>query len=183
MYSNIRWRWIRYSGVIASITFWIFTLASININRWFDFFRDAFSDLGGPKASNAWIYNLGLIISSIFLEMLSIHMIYTSRSRIGVVAGSYLSIAGIFLALIAIYPAGTRPHVFVSIWFFIQAFLAALFYGISRLRDDKILSISVLTLFILALAGSMLRWPSAASLEAYEIILLTIFAVIYALRS
>jgi hypothetical membrane protein len=183
MYFNIKWRWIKYSGIMASIIFWAFTLISISINRWFDFYRDAFSDLGGPRANNAWIYNMGLIISSVFLELMSIHMIYLSRSRVGVVAGSYLSIAGMFLALIAVYPAGTRPHVFISTWFFIQAFLAVLLYGISRLRDDMIFSASILILFTLALLGPILRWPSAASLETYEIILLTIFAAIYVFRS
>jgi len=175
--------WARFSGVAASATFWVFTAASIASNPWFDFYRDAFSDLGGPRASSPWIYNLGLVVSSVFLWVLSIHMVYSSRSKLETVAGSYLSIAAVFLALIAIYPAGTRPHVFVSTWFFVQAFLGALIYGVAMLRVAKKLSYSIFTIFALGLAGSLAKWPSAASLEAYEIVLLTAFAILYALRA
>jgi hypothetical membrane protein len=174
--------WFRFSGVAASAVFWIFTLISINLNPWFDFYRDAFSDLGGSRANNPWIYNAGLVVSSIFIELLSIHMISSSRSKLGVVAGSYFSIAGIFLAMIAIFPSGTRPHVFISTWFFIQAFLGAFLYGAAMFREDRSLSIAVFATFVIALAGSITRWPSAASLEAFEIVLLTFFAVLYALR-
>jgi len=110
-------------------------------------------------------------------------MVYSSRSKLETVAGSYFSIAAVFLALIAIYPAGTRPHVFVSTWFFVQAFLGALVYGVAMLWVARKFSYSIFTIFALGLAGSLARWPSAASLEAYEIVLLTAFAILYALRA
>ncbi len=176
-------RWARYSGVAASAIFWIFTTASISVNKWFNFLRDAFSDLGGPEANYPWIYNLGLVLSSIALMIFSIHMIYYSKSRIGVVAGSYFSVASIFLALIAVFPAGTRPHVFVSTWFFIQAFLESLIYGVSIYRSDKLFAKIIFIIFILGILGALIKWPSASSVESYEIILLTVFAILYALRS
>jgi hypothetical membrane protein len=117
-----------------------------------------------------------------FIEALSIHMIIVSRDKLGVVAGSYMSVAGIFLSLIAVFPAGTRPHVFVSTWFFIQAFIGALLYGLARVREDKIFSTTIFIIFILAVVGALIKWPSAATLEAYEIILLTIFSILYILR-
>jgi hypothetical membrane protein len=109
-------------------------------------------------------------------------MIIVSRDKLGVVAGSYMSVAGIFLSLIAVFPAGTRPHVFVSTWFFIQAFIGALLYGLARVREDKIFSTTIFIIFILAVVGALIKWPSAATLEAYEIILLTIFSILYILR-
>lgn len=175
-------RLMRFSGLTASVVFWIFTLISISFNSWFDFYRDAFSDLGGSRAFYPWIYNTGLVISSIFIEAFSIHMIIVSRDKLGVVAGSYMSVAGIFLSLIAVFPAGTRPHVFVSTWFFIQAFIGALLYGLARVREDKIFSTTIFIIFILAVVGALIKWPSAATLEAYEIILLTIFSILYILR-
>ena len=162
--------------------FWVFTYVSIARNSWFDFFRDAFSDLGGSRASDPWIYYTSLVISSIALLPLSLHIIATSRNRIGVVSGSYFSVASIFLALIAIYPAGTRPHVFVSTWFFVQAFLSILIYGFSRVDNPKIL-IASLAIFVLAILGTLIKRSSAACLETYEISLLTIFAVIYDIES
>ncbi|MEZ0290433.1 MAG: DUF998 domain-containing protein, partial [Sulfolobales archaeon] len=167
----------------ASAVFWIFTLASISVNSWFNLYRDAFSDLGGSRARDPWIYNLGLVTSSIFIELLSIRIVLTARNKLEVVSGSYLSIAGVFLTLIAVYPAGTRPHVFVSTWFFIQAFLGVLLHGIAVISRDRVFSILTIIIFTLALAGALVDWPSAACLETYEILLLTLYTTLYAVRS
>lgn len=173
-------RYSSFSGVLASITFWVFTIISITHNSWFDLSRHAFSDLGGPQASDPWIYNTGLVVSAIFIEFLSINMIISSNNKTSVISGSYLSIAGVFLVLVAIYPAGTKPHTFVSTWFFIQAFIAALIYGLSIIRERPFMGLAIVLIFIAGLLGSMASWPSTALLETYEILLLTIFSIIYA---
>lgn len=107
-------------------------------------------------------------------------MIISSNNKTSVISGSYLSIAGVFLVLVAIYPAGTKPHTFVSIWFFIQAFIAALIYGLSIIRERPFMGLAIVLIFIAGLLGSMASWPSTAFLETYEILLLTIFSIIYA---
>lgn len=84
------------------------------------------------------------------------------------------------MVLVAIYSAGTRPHTFVSTWFFIQAFIAVLIYGLSIIRERIFMGLAIILIFIAGLIGSMVSWPSAALLEAYEILLLTIFSAIYA---
>ncbi|MEM0439865.1 MAG: DUF998 domain-containing protein [Sulfolobales archaeon] len=174
---------MRVSGIIASAVFWIFTFISISRNTWFDFYRDAFSDLGGSRANDPWIYNYGLIVASIFVILLSLDMIMISRTKIGVVGGSYISIAGIFLALIGIFPAGTRPHTFVSTWFFIQAFIGFLIYGLGEFRKYPGYLATIIIIFITALSGAIIiRWPSAATIEAYEIILLTVASLIYVIK-
>lgn len=84
------------------------------------------------------------------------------------------------MVLIAIYPAGTRPHTFVSTWFFIQAFIAVLIYGLSIIWERPFIGLAIILIFVAGLIGGMASWPSAALLEAYEILLLTIFSIIYA---
>jgi Predicted membrane protein len=44
-------------------------------------------------------------------------------------------VAGLFLALIGIYHAGTRPHVFVSTWFFVQMDTALIAWGSFGFHD------------------------------------------------
>lgn len=174
---------MRVSGVVASSVFWIFTALSITHNAWFDLYRDAFSDLGGPGAKNPWIYNYGLIVASLFVVLLSLDMILISRTKIGVVGASYISISGVFLALIGIFPAGTRPHTFISTWFFIQAFTGFLIYGLGEFRKDLGYLAIIIVTFMAGLLGALLiRWPSAATIEAYEIILLTIASLAYAVK-
>ncbi|MEM0044350.1 MAG: DUF998 domain-containing protein [Sulfolobales archaeon] len=173
---------LRFSGVLASLVFLISVLISISYNSWFDFNKNAFSDLGGSQAVNPWIFNTGLIISGILVILLALHMILRSRTALEYVGGSYLSIGGIFLSLIGVFPEGTRPHFFISTWFFIQTFLGALIYGIGVMRRDRILAISIAILFILGLLGVFIKWSSIAQLEAYEIALLSIFSALYALR-
>ncbi|MBP1448973.1 MAG: DUF998 domain-containing protein [Thermoproteus sp.] len=177
-------RALKYSGLLASATFWAFTAASIAANPWFNFLRDAFSDLGGPRASQPWIYNAGLVVSAVFLALFSLHMVWASRNKVEAVGGAYMSVAAVFLALIGVFHAGTRPHVFVSTWFFVQAFFALLIYGVGKLREDKRLSYALFAAFALALMGALaVPWPSAAALEAYEVALLTAGALAYSLRS
>ena len=176
--------YIKYMGLIASATFWITAAFSIAVNPWFNFLKNAFSDLGGPSAAEPWIYNTGLVIAAVFLGLFSIHVIASSSNKLEVVGGAYLSISAFFLALIGIYPAGTRPHVFVSTWFFIQAFLGFLIYGVGlALSGRDRLGAIYISLFLVALIGALaIHWPSAATIEAYEIILLTIGAGLYAFK-
>jgi Predicted membrane protein len=153
-------------GLIASAIFWTTAALSIAVNPWFDFFRDAFSDLGGPGAGDPWIYNTGLIVAAVFLGLFSMDIIASSSNKLEAVGGAYISISAVFLALIGIYHAGTRPHVFVSTWFFIQAFLGFLIYGLGlALAGGKRLGLSYAAVFLAALAGALAApWPSAAAL-------------------
>ncbi|MCG2870075.1 MAG: DUF998 domain-containing protein, partial [Vulcanisaeta sp.] len=121
---------IRYSGIIAVILAWVVIAVSISVNPWFVFTKNAFSDLGGPYATDPWIYNYGLIITSVFVDLYSINLLLTSRNKVESFASAFVFVAGLFLALIGIYHAGTRPHVFVSTWFFVQMDMALIALGI-----------------------------------------------------
>lgn len=105
-----------------------------------------------------------------------------ASTKLQLVGASYLSIAGFFLALIGFYPEGTMPHAFVSTWFFIQAQLAILMYGLGCWNIGKFLAASSITIFIFALAGPFIPWPSIALLEAYEVILINAFTILITFR-
>lgn len=171
---------LRFSGLIAMILAWLVIGISVYYNPWFIFTKNAFSDLGGLNANKPWIYNYGLMITAIFVIMYSIYLILDSMNKIETVGSAFVTIAGIFLALIGIYHAGTRPHVFVSTWFFIQIDIAILIYGLGLLFE-KIKTYGY-TLTIMSIIGpvtaALIEWPSAATVEAYGIIIIDVWVII-----
>ncbi|WP_297535499.1 DUF998 domain-containing protein, partial [Thermococcus sp.] len=108
----------------------------------------------------------------------AVYLISTAVNKAQTVGGAYVSVSAIFLALIGIFHEGTRPHVFVSTYFFVQFFLGALIYGLGSERNVKIAS---LVLFALAVIGTLFKWPSTALLETYEIVLVMAFTLAVAL--
>ena len=107
---------VRFTGLIAAILFWIVSLLSIHYNPWFIFTEHAFSDLGGPEAQKAGIYNGGMIILGVLVLFYSLTLIQDAVNKIETVGGAFTFIAGLFLTFIGIYPSGTQPHNFVSSW-------------------------------------------------------------------
>ena len=167
---------LKYSGIIAGLVYWLFVAWSIIRNRWFSFFHNALSDLGDPsKATSPWIYNCGLMVSGLLVLLFSLYLIAASENKPQTVGGAYTSISALFLALIGVYHGGTRPHVFVSTYFFVQFFLGAVLYGMGSER--KALRYGSVLIFLLALFGSFLDWPSVALLETYEIALVMAFTL------
>ncbi|WP_297467472.1 DUF998 domain-containing protein [Thermococcus sp.] len=166
-----------WAGFAGGLTYWLFVAWSISRNPWFSFMKNALSDLGGPNANSPWIYNVGLIVSSVFIMGFAVYLILTSRNRLQTVGGAYISVSAIFLALIGVFHEGTKPHVFVSTYFFFQFFLGALIYGLGSGNTVKRGS---LLLFALAVVGVLVRWPSTALLETYEILLLMAFTLLVA---
>ncbi len=180
-FKTMAWRGlIRYSGIIAVILAWVVIAVSISVNPWFVFTKNAFSDLGGPYATDPWIYNYGLIITSVFVDLYSINLLLTSRNKVESFASAFVFVAGLFLALIGIYHAGTRPHVFVSTWFFVQMDMALIALGIGSLMGgDRGLGLFSLLLGVLApIPASLIPWPSAATEEAYGIVIIDIWVVV-----
>ncbi len=168
---------LKYSGILAGLVYWLFVAWSISRNRWFSFFHNALSDLGDPsKATSPWIYNCGLIVSGIFVFAFSLYLIIASENKLQTVGGAYVSISALFLALIGVFHGGTRPHVFVSTYFFVQFFLGSILYGLGSGR--RALRYGSVLIFLLALFGTFIDWPSVALGETYEIALVMAFTVL-----
>ncbi len=167
---------LKYSGILAGLVYWLFVAWSISRNHWFSFFHNALSDLGDPaKATSPWIYNYGLMVSGLLVFLFSIYLIAASGNKLQTVGGAYISISALFLALIGVFHGGTRPHVFVSTYFFVQFFLGAILYGVGSGR--KALRYGSVLIFLLALLGRLPHWPSVALGETYEIILVMAFTL------
>jgi hypothetical membrane protein len=177
-------RALRASGICAVISAWLTIAIGIYRNPWFVLTRNAFSDLGGPRAADPWIYNSGMLITAALLMAFSAYLLATSRNRVESMGASFASIAGIFLALIGIFHEGTYPHVFVSTWFFVQMDVAIGIWGIGGIvaRDRGIGAGSLILAVAAPIIALIVRWPSSAVLEAYGISIIDAWAIAVALR-
>jgi len=173
-----------YLGLAAVFTAWAFILASIALNPWWvgHFTTGALSELGTPgdHVKYPWIYNSGLVITSILAFLYSVSLAYLSLNRVQVVGSAFFMIASVFLAMIEIFHGGTYPHDFVSSYFFVQADLSAFTWGIglllSRFRGT---GITVLALSVVApVLASLLPLTSAAEDETLGILAIDLWVFI-----
>lgn len=171
-------------GPLAFPAFHVVVLASVARNPWFDFYRHAFSDLGAPEAADPWIYNIGLIILGVMMCLYSLGLLLASKSRGAAFACGLYFVAGIFLALIGIYPGGTRPHVFVSTWFYVQSFLASAALGLALLAEKRrapglaLLALGLLPTPLGYLVEVTVGWPSVAVAEYVGAVVIVVSALI-----
>jgi len=169
--------YFRFFGVITLIVYWTFTIISISQNPWFSVMHNALSDLGANNANAPWLYNYGLIFSFPLLFIFSIYLIAIANNKLQIIGGSFITISSIFLAFIGIFHSGTKPHIFVSTYFFLQFFFGMLIFGIATTR----IRIASIILFTLALIGAFLPWPSVATIEIYEISIIGTFVILITL--
>ncbi|MBX8632032.1 MAG: DUF998 domain-containing protein [Thermoplasmata archaeon] len=168
-----------WSGIIAIVSAFAWIFAAVYVNRTFDFYTGALSQLGSPGAVDPWIYNDGLIFTSLLLFTFAVSLLIHASNRIESAGSSFLMVAALFLALIGVYHGGTYPHDFVSVWFFIQSDIAIITWGIGMLFSDCKWGISVITLSIVSTGiGFGVQWPSSAELETFGAAAISLWTVI-----
>ncbi len=169
-------RAMKWCGLCALIVYWLLTILSICANPWFSVMHNALSDLGSNSANSPWLYNLALILGFPFLLAFSLHVIHSADNKLKTVGGAFILISSIFMGLIGVFHSGTRPHIFVSTYFFLQFFSGMLIWGLgSRER------IVPTALFAFAIVGIFVPWPSTALIEIYEIGIIASFVIWYPL--
>lgn len=179
------WRILIHTAPLAVILAWIIIGLSWYLNgEWFVFTENAYSDFGGSMSCCPQLYNYGLIIVGIILSLYGLSITGLASNKIEVAGGSYIVMAGIFLALIGIFPSGTRPHTFVSTWFFIQADVALIITELGlwrRLHTPASfagLAASIAAFPVAIIVGVVFGWPSAAVIETYGIIVIDIVSLL-----
>jgi hypothetical membrane protein len=171
---------LRLAGVAGVILAWVVIYLAISHNPWFVFTEHAFSDLGGPMAEDAGIFNNGLIVLGGLFILYALTLIGDAINKVETVGGAFALMAGVFLALIGVYPSGTTPHTFVSIWFFVQADVAITVWGIGILLSGW--DVFGLVFTCIGIVGPLIAvavtWPSIAVVEAYGIALIDVWVVL-----
>ena len=161
------------AGPLAFPAFHLVVALAAARNPWWSFWEHALSDLGGPGAADPWVYNYGLVLLGVLFALFSLGLLSASRSKGAAFASGLYFTAGVFLALIGIYPSGTRPHTFVSTWFYAQSFLATLALSLALLHEKRCKPGAALLLLSLSpaplayLVEALVGWPSVAAIEYF----------------
>jgi len=173
-------RALRFLGIAAAVLAWAVIAVSVAINRWFSPMVNPFSDLGGPRATDPWVYNYGMISVGALIIAFGSYVIYITEEKLLHVAASFMFVAGLFLALVGVFHEGTYPHVFVSQWFFAQMDMTALAWGLGSIVKGRAKTgLAELAIGVVGPLGAVLvRWPPGALIEAYGIILIDAFVAL-----
>ncbi len=173
-------RMTNYFGGALVIVPWIVFLICYLLNPQWVLTKDALSSFGDPSFTQyPWVYNVGLAIISVIIWFMSLGIVASAENKIQVFGGTFWFVAGIFLILIGYYHGGTYPHNFVSTWFFVQAAFAITIMGIGAYpqHDSKGAIVPIIIALLMPLGGILIHFPSAATAEIYEIIIIDAWAV------
>jgi len=177
-------RWLhrlRYAGVAAALGGWLVILAAIIRNPWFVFTENAFSDLGHPGAVDPWVFNVGMMVNGLLIVLYSLYLVAVSFNKAGAVGGGFMAITGVFLVLVGVFHEGSPHHYFVSVWFFTQAGMTVLAWGLALFREARWRRVGwgFLGLSLLGSAGALVvPWPSIAVAEAYGILVIDVWVAL-----
>lgn len=127
-----------------------------------------------------WVFNNGMILTGVLIIGYGFYLVSQSMNKITTVGSAFTLISGLFLTFIGVYPTGTYPHFFVSVYFFTQTDITIGTWGLGLLRGENrgigkaLLGLSVVAPIIVALVD----WPSTAVVEAYGILIMNIWVVL-----
>ncbi len=171
---------LRFFAIFGLGFYWLFVFITAHQNKWFSFYKYALSDLGVKLANWHSLYNLGLVIGGICFFVFSIYLIQKSKNKLQTVGGAYVGISSFFITFIAFFVAGTKPHSFMAIYFFLQFFSGMAVFALGS--KDKLIKITMPIVFAVALAIIPLHYPSMAIRETYELNLVLLDAILIAVR-
>ncbi|MEM3229193.1 MAG: DUF998 domain-containing protein [Fervidicoccaceae archaeon] len=162
---------LKYFGILSFIIAFTGIGISISLNPWFNVWENALSDLGRIGIENSFIFNYTLIASSIFASIYSVYILKLLPNRIGCIGAGIYLVGTFSLAAIGLFPEGTKPHMFVSLEFFIIMTFSLFIFGISLMRSGKKLhGLALIAIFAASIGGSIaISWPSVALLELFNI--------------
>ncbi|MCS7132856.1 MAG: DUF998 domain-containing protein [Aigarchaeota archaeon] len=174
-------RAVRFFGILALAIGWITIFISISLNPWFSITKNALSDLGAIDVRHNFIFNFGLATASIFAIIYSFYLLMYLSGKLTALASSLFLLGSIHLLLIALFPEGTYPHLFVSLEFFVLIGVSILILGIAFLvrPEKRTLGMTFTAMSILGfLTAALAPWPSIGALEVFAISLMTVWAIL-----
>ncbi len=165
-----------YGGLLSFAVSYIFIAWSVSVNPWFSLFRNALSDLGRVGLDTAYIFNTGLVLAALISLTYLPCLLAFFNSRIGHMTVGVFLVAVFHLLLIGVFPEGTSPHGFVSYEFFVLMTVTMFLAGVSLIVEGvPKYGFLLVLIFVLSLLGSIIvKWPSIALLELYNIFLYNI---------
>ena len=102
-------RALRYAGPVAVLWAWVVVLVSSAANPTFSVLRSPLSAMGSPGAIDPWIYNVGMMTVGSLILLYGLSLGAGMRHWVQGFASGLFGTAGIFLALVGIYPRWDHP--------------------------------------------------------------------------
>jgi len=174
----------KYSSLALLISPWFLFLSCYLLTPKWVLTKNALSDFGNPEFTKYFlVFDIGLIVLAIVIWLMSLSIVALAKNKVQVFGGAFWFVAGIFLALIGYYHEGTYPHNFVSVWFFVQGALAISIVGIGSYVDGDVKAsvIQLIIAILMPLGAITIHFPSAATIEVYEIAIMDVWLIFYLL--
>jgi hypothetical membrane protein len=172
---------LRYMGWASMVSGWLVILLAIFRNPWFVFTENAFSDLGAASANDPWLFNVGMILTGVLIDLYAVHLLEASINKLSRIGGVSMALTGFMLMMIGFYPEGTSYHYTVSVWFFSQGALTVLLWGLALIGEYSWRKYGLIFTFM-GIAGPIIAlivsWPSTAVAEAYGILVLNLWVAL-----
>src|SRR3972149_4431337 len=124
-------------GIVGPIISLSFIEIAIIYSPWFNWFKNALSDLGVHEA--ALIFNSGLIIGGILTTIFAIGLMPIFRKQVLGFIGSFTrGLSSISLCAIGIFPESAgRIHFYISVCFFSLLVISLFFIGVALVRKSS----------------------------------------------
>ena len=124
-------------GIVGPIISLSFIEIAIIYSPWFNWFRNALSDLGVHEAAS--IFNSSLIIGGILTAIFAIGLMPIFRKQVlGFVGAFTLVLSSVSLCAIGIFPESAgRIHLYVSVAFIALLVISLFFIGVALVRKSS----------------------------------------------
>lgn len=124
-------------GVVAVFVGITGLMLSIGIAEDFSVRQDALSDLGDPAYEFAWVFNLPLVIAGSLAAIFFATLINRFDHQLQRAGAALMSISGIALAAVGLFPLGHVLHVPVAVLFFVGLTLGILIAGLGDRQEGR----------------------------------------------
>jgi hypothetical membrane protein len=140
-------------GVIGPIISLLLIAIAIAYSPWFNWFKNALSDLGVGEA--ALIFNSGLIIGGVLTTMLAVGLIQIFKKQVLGFLGSFtLVLSSISLLAIGLFAESAgRIHFYVSVSFFVLLVISLFLIGAEFLLESSQRYLGVFSILASVVAG------------------------------
>lgn len=129
-------------GPFAAIYAWVAIGIAAYLNPWWNISQQALSYMGSPSSSVPWVYNyVAMVPTGILIAIFSIYLFSISRNLAQTIGSAFFLLAGVLVILIGVFHQTPGKleiyHEIFSAWFFLQAFLTGLAWGIGLRREGR----------------------------------------------
>ncbi len=164
-------------GILAIIVFIVSMGIAASMDAGWILGSDTFSELGISDTDAKIFFNYGLMITGALLALFGVGNLLFMKGAGYNIGGVLFIAAGIFLALVGLYPMDTDYHMTMVTCFAITGLLALIFSAIGGwLAEQKVLS-GFSIIFVMIVVGSY-YFETLAELEVVAAVVVALWLII-----